>query len=154
MPTSTGILASSEGASLRSSKFADFEHILLAQISNDIDRVQLNDFRELSLLFRAVNNIARINEMFAHEPIERRAHVRIAEIEFGDIGVGVGGGELDFRFFGLKIPIVDHHLRGRAFFAAQSSGPLRYSPRKALLAGPRPALEPERAAIYIDLVQW
>ena len=75
----------------------------------------MNDFRERGLLASAADNIAWIDEVLAHQPVEWRPHFCVAEIEFSNVDLGLGRGKFGFRLFRLEVPIVDHYLRRGAF---------------------------------------
>ena len=53
--------------------------------------------------------------MFPHLPVEWRPHLRITEVELGDIDLRLGRSEFGFCFFRLKIPVVDNDLCRGAF---------------------------------------
>ena len=49
--------------------------------------------------------------MSPHLAVERRAHLRVTKIEFGDIELSPGRSKFSGRLFCLEVPVVDHDLR-------------------------------------------
>ena len=61
----------------------DLEDFLLAQISDDVNRVQLGDLGERGLLAPAADDIAGVDQVLANNAVKRRPDLGIAEVQLG-----------------------------------------------------------------------
>ena len=69
---------------------ADLEHVLLAQIGDDVDRVELGDLGQRGLLAPAADDIAGIDQVLADDAVERRPDLGIAEVQLGERDARLG----------------------------------------------------------------
>ena len=92
-------------------RLADLENDLLAEIGDDIDRIELGDLGERRRL-RAADDVAGIDKMLADDTVERGADLGIGKIDLGDGDLGAGALELRRRALTLEILVIDLGLRG------------------------------------------
>ncbi len=91
---------------------ADFQNVLLVQIGDDVDRIELHDFRQGRLLAHRADDIAGIDQMLAHLAVKRCPDLGIAEVQLRDGDACLGARELGLRQLALENPVVDLDLRG------------------------------------------
>src|SRR5215469_7744374 len=104
-----------ERQSMLAESLPNFENDLLAQIGQDIDRIELGDVGKRRRL-AAADDIAGIDEMLADDSVERRADLGVAEIDFGDRHLRPSALELRSRALALEIPVIDLGLGGGMLF--------------------------------------
>ncbi len=77
-----------EGQPVLTEIFPDLQNLLLAQIGDDIDRVELGDLGQRRLLTAAADDIARVDQMLADDAVERRPDLGVAQIDLVDLRPG------------------------------------------------------------------
>ncbi|GJE45787.1 hypothetical protein AEGHOMDF_4987 [Methylobacterium soli] len=100
-----------EGPALLDEALLDQEHLLLADVEIDVDRIDPDDRGELGRAADADEG-AHIHQMVGDDPVEGRQHLGIAEIDRGEIEIGL---RLRDRGRGLVEPglgVLDMGLRG------------------------------------------
>ena len=95
---------------------ADFQHLLLAQIGDDIDRVELGDFGQRRLLAVAADDVAGVDQVLADDAVERRPNFGVAEIDLVDRDLGLGAQQTRRSALPLEVPVVDLGLSRRVLF--------------------------------------
>ncbi len=95
---------------------ADLQHVLLAQIGDDVDRVELGDLGQRGLLAAAPDDIARIDQVLADDAVKRRPDLRVAEVQLGERHTRLGSEQLRFCASALINPFVDLDLGCRILF--------------------------------------
>ena len=90
----------------------DAQQIALVDREVGVDRVDLVDLGELGLAVGA-DEVAGVDQMPAHAPVERGADRRVAEIDLGEIDLRLGAEHARLRLVAVGAPAVDVDRGGR-----------------------------------------
>jgi len=94
----------------------DLQHCLLAQIGDDVDRVELGDLGQRRLLRVAADDVAGVDQMLPDDAVEGRAHLGIGKVDLVDRHLRLGAQQLRRGARPLVIPMIDLGLRRRVLF--------------------------------------
>ncbi len=86
---------------------ADTQQIELVDREVDVDRIDLVDLGERRLLAAGAHDVADVDKPSPHATVERRRHLRVADVQIGEVDLRLGVGERRSRRIALKAPIID-----------------------------------------------
>ena len=92
---------------------ADLLRLRGGDVHLDIDRVELEDLRQHGILRRRPDEVARIDRVAAHLPVEGRAHLGVGQVQLREVHRGLGAQDVRLRRGALVDPVVHLDLRRR-----------------------------------------
>ncbi len=96
-----------QGQAVLAEILPDLQDVLLAQIGDDVDRVELGDLGERALLAAPADKVAGIDQMLADDAVERGADLGIAEVQLRQPDLRLRAQQLRLGAGPLEIPVVD-----------------------------------------------
>ena len=94
----------------------DPKNLRLAHGEIDVNRVELDDGRELGRRSEA-DERALVDEVAGDDPVERRGHRRVVEVDLGRLDGGLAFITSACRLFGFRLPLLDRGLAGEIVLA-------------------------------------
>ena len=91
---------------------ADLQCLLRADIGHDIDRIELGDVGQGSLLAVAADHVAHVDQVLPHLAVERSPDLGIAEVELSQRDLRLGRNDVRLRARSLENPVIDIDLGG------------------------------------------
>ncbi len=117
-----GEVGGPEGQSRLGVALLDRQHLRLAEVEVDVHRIGLHDGRELRRPADA-HERAHVHEMMGDDPVEGRRHVRVAEIDVGELDGGLGAEDRGVRLVDVGLPLLNGGL-GREVLPAERRLPV------------------------------
>ncbi len=102
-----------QGQPVLTEVLSNLQDLLLAQIGDDVDRVELGDLGQRRLLAAAADDVAGVDQVLADDAVEGCANFGIAEIDLVDRHLGAGAQQRGFGARPLVVPVVDLGLGRR-----------------------------------------